>query len=61
VHYYSGLLKSADKDYEAAIDDFRSAVAAGYPIKMLAAEPFLIALRDSDDFADLVAGAAQPM
>jgi tetratricopeptide (TPR) repeat protein len=61
VHYYSGLMYSVENNYDAAIKDLRSAVEAGYPIKMLAAEPFLAGLRDSEDFAKLIAESGQNM
>lgn len=59
VHYYGGLMKSVENDYEAAIDDIRRAVETGYPVKMLAAEPFLLEYRDSEAFVELISGAEQ--
>ena len=51
VHYYSGLIRSVNKDYETAIDDIRRAVETGYSVKMLASEPFLA---DTEAFADFI-------
>jgi len=59
MHYYSGLIKVVDKDYDAAIENIRRAVEAGYPIKLLAAEPFLAEFRQSAAFVELIAEAEQ--
>jgi len=57
VHYYSGLMKSVEKDDEAAIEDIRIAVENGFPVKMLAAEPFLADYRESESFVQIISEA----
>ena len=59
VHYYSGLVSLIENDQETALRDLRTAVEAGYPVKMLAAEPLLEVLRHSEAFANMIAEAGQ--
>ncbi len=54
VHYHSALIHSVDQDYDAAIDDLERAVAMGYPVKMLAVEPYLAELHDVAGFVTLI-------
>ena len=54
VQYYSALIHSVDQDYDAAIDDLERAVAMGYPVKMLAVEPYLAELHDVAGFVTLI-------
>ena len=51
--YYDALIKTRLGQYDAAIHSLESAVAMGYPSKMLAAEPYLAELRSRDDFQTL--------
>ncbi len=48
--YYDALIKTRLGQYDAAIQSLESAVAMGYPPKMLAGEPYLAELRSRNDF-----------
>lgn len=51
--YYDALIKTRLGQFDAAIQSLESAVAMGYPSKMLAAEPYLAELRSRNDFQAL--------
>ncbi len=54
VHYYSALMNTAEDDYGAALDALEQAVDLGYPVTMLAVEPFLAKLHHLERFAALL-------
>ena len=54
VDYIRGLILHRDGDGEAAITSFEKAVAKGYPITILAAEPHLAPLHEKSRFAALI-------
>ena len=51
--YYDALIKTRLGQYDAAIHSLESAVAMGYPPRMLATEPYLAELRSRNDFQTL--------
>ena len=51
--YYEGLINATFGDTAAALGALGRAVAYGYPIKMLAAEPLLVSLREDPRFKAL--------
>ncbi len=53
--YYDALIKTQLGDYSVAVDSLKAAIENGYPVTMLAAEPYLDELRSDDDFQSLVA------
>ena len=53
--YYAALIETQNGDYAAAVDFLESAIENGYPVAMLAAEPYLEELRSNRDFESLVA------
>ncbi len=53
THYYDALLKAKAGDVDAAVDAIMIAVEMGYPLKMLAAEPFLQDLTGNDRYRAL--------
>ena len=53
--YYAALIETQNGDYAAAVDLLESAIENGYPVAMLAAEPYLDGLRSNRDFQSLVA------
>ena len=54
VQYYDALLKTARKDYDAALTALRIAVDSGYPAIMLENEPHLLDLRGSEQFLSII-------
>ena len=52
--YYSALIDVQAGQYDAALDALRLAVENGYPVTLLAAEPFLAELRSNNEFQTLV-------
>ena len=54
VQYYDALLKTARKDYGAALTALRIAVDSGYPAIMLENEPHLLDLRGSEQFLSII-------
>jgi serine/threonine-protein kinase len=54
VQYYDALLKTARKDYDAALAALRIAVDSGYPAIMLENEPHLADLTDNEQFVTLI-------
>lgn len=54
VHYYDALLSLREGRPDAAVDALRETIELGYPTALLAAEPYLIDLRQNANFADLV-------
>ena len=54
VQYYDALLKTARKDYDAALAALRIAVNSGYPAIMLENEPHLADLTDNEQFLTLI-------
>jgi tetratricopeptide (TPR) repeat protein len=55
-HYYDALIKVAENERDSAITSLRTAVDYGYPVKMLAAEPYLQGLREDPNFLALISG-----
>jgi hypothetical protein len=53
VHFVSALVAIRAGDTETVYDDLQAAVAMGYPLKLLAAEPHLQRLRGEAEFAAL--------
>jgi tetratricopeptide (TPR) repeat protein/DNA-binding winged helix-turn-helix (wHTH) protein len=53
--YYAALIETQIGDYTAAVDSLNAAIENGYPVAMLAAEPYLDELRSYSDFQSLVA------
>jgi TolB-like protein/tetratricopeptide (TPR) repeat protein/DNA-binding winged helix-turn-helix (wHTH) protein len=52
--YYSALIDVQAGQHDPALNALRLAVDNGYPVTLLAAEPFLAELRNSDEFQALV-------
>ena len=57
VHYIDGLMRNLVGDAEGAIVALTAAVDNGYPIKLLAGDPNLSALRDDPHFNDILDAA----
>ena len=57
VHYYDGLIWNRAGDPQAATKAFGKAIAEGYSIDMLAADPQLAALRADTGFRSILAAA----
>jgi tetratricopeptide (TPR) repeat protein len=57
VHYIDGLTRNRVDDTEGAIAALTAAVDNGYPIKLLAGDPNLSALRDNPHFNDILDAA----
>lgn len=55
--YYDGLMRTQLGDHQAAVDALKRAIELGYPATMLAAEPYLEALRSDTKFKALLDGA----
>jgi tetratricopeptide (TPR) repeat protein/TolB-like protein len=54
THYYDGLVQFRAEEIDDAIRAFRRAVAMGYPVAMLRAEPHLEALHADPRFLDVL-------
>ena len=53
-HYYSGLIRLRAGDPDSALDDFQAALDQGYPINLLAQDPQLGPIRNTQRFRSLV-------
>lgn len=58
AHYYDALLKTRLGDLPAATLAIERAVELGYPVVMLAAEPYLEKLQDRKEFQELLASGS---
>ncbi|MDH4110613.1 MAG: tetratricopeptide repeat protein [Gammaproteobacteria bacterium] len=56
-HYYLGLILSRQGRHAEAVSAFRSALEAGYPPRLLLAEPYLRELRETPEFQSLFTNA----
>ena len=52
--YYSAVIEVQAGRYDTALDALRIAIDNGYPVTLLAAEPFLAELRSNNEFQELV-------
>ena len=55
THYYAALIENEAGRTDAAIDAAEKALANGYPVAMLAAEPILKPLEKDSRFRELLA------
>ena len=55
--YYDGLIRTQLGDHRGAVDALKQAIELGYPTSLLAAEPYLEALRANKEFRALLEGA----
>lgn len=58
AHYYASLLSTRRGDLAAATEAIKAAVDLGYPVRMLATEPYLAALRSEEEVVELLASEA---
>jgi len=60
AHYIDGLVHLRSGDTDAALDALELAAEKGYSLRMMAAEPHLVPLRQYSRFKELTGSAARP-
>lgn len=53
-HFYKGLIDVRQSNPQSAVESLERALKLGYPVALMAAEPYLAELRDNPQFADAI-------